>query len=94
MIKVCEKSKLFNYDTYRKNFFVFEQEAASIYCLNYNSIDSSYLMPGKTYIVCDLGGGTGDLVTHHRTNKNKNIEKYKAIGGPYGPKEIDCVFFN
>ena len=94
MIKACEKAKLFNKNTDRENFFALEPEAASIYCLNDNSIDCNYLMPGKTYIVCDLGGGTGDLVTHHRTNENKIIEKYKAIGGPYGSEEIDFEFFN
>lgn len=94
MIQACEKAGLFNKNTDRGNFLALEAEAASIYCLNDNSVDSRYLKSGKTYIVCDLGGGTGDLVTHHRVNENKIIEKYRSIGGPYGSEEIDREFFN
>lgn len=49
-------------------------------------------MPGKTYIICDLGGGTGDIITHTKTNDNKITEKYQAIGGPYDSEEIDKNF--
>ena len=94
MITACEKAGLFNRNTDRGNFLALEAEVASLYCLNDNSIDYSYLMPGKTYIVCDLGGGTGDLVTHHRTTDNKIVEKYKPTGGPYGSEEIDKEFFH
>ena len=93
MITACESAGLFNRNTDRGNFLALEAEVASLYCLNDNSIDNSYIMPGKTYIVCDLGGGTGDLVTHNRTKENKIVEKYKPTGGPFGSEEINKEFF-
>ena len=94
MITVCEKAGLFNKNTDRGNFLALEPEAASLYCSYDDSVDQKYLMPGKTYIVCDLGGGTGDIVTHFRTMGNQIIEKYLPIGGAYGSEEIDNKIFN
>ena len=51
-------------------------------------------MPGKTYIICDLGGGTGDIVTHKKSIGNVINEKYQAIGGDYGSDEIDKEIYN
>lgn len=93
MISACEKAGLFNQYTDRANFFALEPEVASLYCLNDNSIDKNFLLPGKTYIVCDLGGGTGDIVTHFRTYDNKIQEKYQCTGGPYGSEEIEHKIF-
>ena len=94
MIRACEKAGLFNKYTDRSNFLALEPEAASLYCSYDMSIDQRYLMSGKTYIVCDLGGGTGDIVTHYRAMGNKIIEKYHPVGGPYGSEEIENRIFN
>ena len=43
------------------------------------------------YIICALGGGIGDIVTHQRINENnieKINEKYPSKGGPYGTNVI------
>lgn len=92
MMVACERAGLFNNNTDRGNFLALEPEAASLYCSYDNSIDKNYLITGKTYIVCDLGGGTGDLVTHYRLSEASVIEKYKPTGGPYGSEEIDHEF--
>lgn len=94
MIMSSEKAGLFNKYTDRGNFLALEPEVASLNCSYDMSIDQNYLMSGKTYIVCDLGGGTGDIVTHHRTMGNKIIEKYHPVGGPYGSEEIENRIFN
>lgn len=94
MIKACEKAKLFNKNTNKGTFFALEPEAASLYCSQNEAVDPNYIMPGKIYIICDLGGITGDIVTHTKTNDNKITEKYQAIGGPYGSDEIDKEIFN
>ena len=93
MISSCEKAGLFNQYSDRANFFALEPEVASLYCLNDNSIDKNFLLPGKTYIVCDLGGGTGDIVTHFRAFDNKIQEKHQCTGGPYGSEEIENRIF-
>jgi len=93
MISASEKAGLFNQYTDRANFFALEPEVASLYCLNDNSIEKNYLLPGKTYIVCDLGGGTGDIVTHFRAYDNKIQEKHQCTGGPYGSEEIEHRIF-
>lgn len=59
MIKASENAGLFNKNNYRSNFLANEAEPASLYCSFDDSIDKNYLNPEKTYIVCDLGGGTG-----------------------------------
>lgn len=93
MIKSCEKAGLFNNLTDRGNFLAIEPEVASFYCLDDSSIDKNFILPGKTYIVCDLGGGTGDIVTHFRAFNYKIQEKNKCTGGPYGSEDIDNRFF-
>ena len=93
MIKASEKAGLFNQNTDILNFFALEPEAASIYCSEDESIDSDYLLPGKSYIICDLGGGTGDIVTHSTNLDGEIIEKFPPIGGNYGSDEIDKAIF-
>lgn len=94
MIEASEKAKLFNKNTNRGNFFALEPEAASLYCSQNEAIDQDCIIPGKTYIICDLGGGTGDIVTHKKSIDNKINEKYQAIGGDYGSDEIDKEILN
>ena len=74
-------------------FFALEPEAASLYCSRNEDINQDYLKKGKYYIICDLGGGTGDIVTHY-VGTNKNLEEiYSACGGNYGSNEIDKTIF-
>ena len=94
MISASEKAGFLDQNTDKTNFLALEPEVASIYCSYDDSIDHKYLEAGKTYIICDLGGGTGDIVTHHKKEDNKIIEKYRPIGGPYGSDEIEKDFFN
>ena len=89
MIQACEKAGLFNQNTDKGNFYALEPEAASLYCLKDKSIEQNYIKPGKSYIICDLGGGTGDIVIHYKNQNNCINEKYYPIGGPYGSDEID-----
>lgn len=94
MIKASEKAQLFNEYTKIMNFFALEPEAASLYCCHDDAIDQSLIKAGKTFIICDLGGGTGDIVTHTKNNENKINEKYPPIGGNYGSNEIDKMIFD
>ena len=94
MIKASENAGLFNQYTDRMNFFALEPEAASLYCSIDKAIDPIYLQPGKLYTICDLGGGTGDIVTHYKGEKGKITEKYHAVGGNFGSDEIDKDVFN
>ena len=93
MLTACEKAGFLNQNTERDNFLALEPEAASLYCSNDESVEQEFLSPGKSYIVCDLGGGTGDIVTHHKTNDYKINEKCSPKGGPLGSDEIDKEFF-
>ena len=94
MIKACENAGLFNNHTTISNFFALEPEAASLYCSQDSVIDSSFLGPETVYIVCDLGGGTGDFVTHKINSQGKINEIYRPIGGNYGSDEINKQFFD
>ena len=93
MMEACYNSGLINKNTDRSLFFALEPEAASLYCSRNQEINQRYLEKGKSYIICDLGGGTGDIVTHI-IGSNKNIEEIKpASGGDYGSNEIDKQIF-
>ena len=94
MIKVSEKAGLFNRNTDRAYLLALKVEAASLYYIYDKFFDYNYIIPEKTYIVCDSGGGTGDFVTHYKESENKIEEKYQPIGGPFGSEEIDKEFFN
>ena len=80
----------------KKNlFFALEPEAASYYCANEMNIDESLF--NYPYIICDLGGGTGDIVCHERIKENgveKINEKHVPEGGAYGSDEINKKFEN
>ena len=96
MIKACEKAGLLNQKTDILNFFALEPEAASMYCLveeEKKNIDPDCFKPEHPYIICDLGGGTGDIVTHCLDIDGNIIEKYPPIGGNYGSDEIDKEMF-
>ena len=94
MMEACIKAGLINENVDKSLFFALEPEAASLYCSRNKDINQEYLKKGKYYIICDLGGGTGDIVTHLVGN-NKNLEEIKpACGGNYGSNEIDKKIFN
>jgi hypothetical protein len=74
-------------------FFALEPEAASYCCSKELEIDDSIFK--KPYIICDLGGGTADIVCHERVFENKKeeiIEKCSPKGGPFGSDEINKEF--
>ena len=94
MMEACNNAGLINQNTDKSLFFALEPEAASLYCSRNKDINQDYLSKGKYYIICDLGGGTGDIVTH-LVGYNKTLEEIKsACGGNYGSNEIDKQIFN
>ena len=93
MMEACINAGLIKEEDDKSLFFALEPEAASYYCLNNKSIDQSLMKEGNYYIICDLGGGTGDIVTHLiGVNKNLN-EICPPNGGKYGSNEINKLFF-
>ena len=94
MVQACEKAGLFNENTTRVNCFALEAEAASLYCSQDETIDLDYIKNGKSYILCDLGGGTGDIITHKKELNGKVTEIYPSIGGDYGSEEIDKQIYD
>ena len=93
MMEACIGANLIKEDMDKSLFFALEPEAAAYYCLKNKIIDQEYLKEGDCYIICDLGGGTGDIVTHI-IGENKNLnELYPASGGNYGSNEIDRLLF-
>jgi hypothetical protein len=93
MWKSCEKSGLIDENTDRSLFFTLEPEAASMYCAINKDIDRTYFEKGSYYIVCDLGGGTGDIVAHLVGSNNKLNEISPSCGGAFGSNEIDKSIF-
>ena len=94
MMEACIGANLIKEDMDKSLFFALEPEAASYYCLKDKSIDKEFLKIGNCYIICDLGGGTGDIVTHV-IGENKNLKEiYPASGGDYGSNEIDKLLFS
>ena len=93
MMKACEEIGLVNQNCDKSLFFALEPESASLYCSRNDNIRKEFLVPGKYYIICDLGGGTGDIVTH-MIGSNKNVEEITpSRGGNYGSNEIDKKIF-
>ena len=83
MMKACEAIGLVNENCDKSLFFALEPESASLYCSRNDNIRKEFLEPGKYYIICDLGGGTGDIVTH-MIGSNKNVEEITpSCGGNY-----------
>ena len=94
MMEACTDAGLVNEKTDKSLFFALEPEAASLYCSRNKDINQDYLKEGKYYIICDLGGGTGDIVAH-KIGCNNNLEELiSASGGNYGSNEIDKQIFN
>lgn len=93
MWKSCEGAGLIDNNTDRSLFFTLEPEAASMYCAINKEIDRYYFEKGSYYIVCDLGGGTGDIVAHLVGSNNKLNEISPSCGGAFGSNEIDKSIF-
>jgi len=93
MMEACINAGLIKEEDDKSLFFALEPEAASYYCLNNKSIDKNLIKEGDYYIICDLGGGTGDIVTH-LIKANKNVNEICAPnGGKFGSNEINKLFF-
>lgn len=89
MMKACIGAKLVNENMDQSSFFALEPEAASIYSFSDEAINREYFEKGKYYIICDLGGGTGDIVTH-LVGENQLLEEIEsATGGDYGSNQIN-----
>ena len=93
MMEACINAGLLKEEDDKSLFFALEPEAASYYCLNNKSIDKNLIKEGEYYIICDLGGGTGDIVTH-LIKANKNVNEICAPnGGKFGSNEINKLFY-
>ena len=93
MMDSCIEAGLVSEDTDKSLFFALEPEAASLYCSINKEIDRNSFNEGEYYIVCDLGGGTGDIVAHLVGSNNVLNEIYPSFGGKYGSNEIDNFIF-
>ena len=93
MMESCIGAGLISSDTDRSLFFALEPEAASLYCSINKEIDQDYFQKGEYYIVCDLGGGTGDIVAHLVGSNNNLNEIHPSCGGNFGSNEIDKFIF-
>ena len=93
MMESCISAGLVNENTDKSLFFALEPEAASLYCSVNREIDRNYFKKGEYYIVCDLGGGTGDIVAHLVGSNNCLNEISPSCGGNFGSNEIDKYFF-
>ena len=93
MFDACKNAGLTNEKMDLSVFLTLEPEAASLYCLRKGEIDPDFIQDGNYYIVCDLGGGTGDIVTHRIGNNKKVKEVESACGGDYGSNEINKKIF-
>ena len=93
MMESCIGAGLVNENTDKSLFFALEPEAASLYCSINKEIDREYFKEGDYYIVCDLGGGTGDIVAHLVGSNNNLNEISFSCGGNYGSNEIDKYIF-
>ena len=90
----CTEAGLINSNTDKSLFFALEPEAASLYCSINKEIDQDYFQKGEYYIICDLGGGTGDIVAHLVGSNNNLNEIHPSCGGNFGSNEIDKKIFN
>jgi len=93
MMESCVAAGLVNDNTDKSLFFALEPEAASLYCSINKEIDRKYFNKGEYYIVCDLGGGTGDIVAHLVGSNNYLNEISPSCGGNFGSNEIDKFIF-
>jgi len=93
MMESCIGAGLINNNTDKSLFFALEPEAASLYCSINKEIDRKYFNKDEYYIVCDLGGGTGDIVAHLVGYNNSLNEISPSCGGNFGSNEIDKSIF-
>ena len=93
MMEACTGAGLINQYTDKSLFFALEPEAASLYCSINKEIDQQYFQKGEYYIICDLGGGTGDIVAHLVGSNNHLNEIIPSCGGNFGSNEIDKLIF-
>ena len=93
MMESCIGAGLINDNTDKSLFFALEPEAASLYCSINKEIERKYFNKGEYYIVCDLGGGTGDIVAHLVGYNNSLNEISPSCGGNFGSNEIDKSIF-
>jgi len=64
MTDACENVRIVNENMDKSLFLALEPEATSLYCFRNNIINKDYIKKVEYYIICDLGGGIGDIVTH------------------------------
>ena len=93
MMESCIGAGLINKNTDKSLFFALEPEAASLYCSINKEIEQKYFKNGEYYIICDLGGGTGDIVAHLVGSNNNLNEIIPSCGGNFGSNEIDKFIF-
>ena len=93
MLKACIGAGLIKEENDKSLFFALEPEAASFYCLEEKSLEQKFFKAGNKYIVCDLGGGTGDIVVHSIEKDNNLNEILPAFGGDYGSNKINSLIF-
>ena len=93
MIEASIDAGLINKNCDKSLFFALEPEAASLYCSINKDIEHKYFNKGEYYIVCVLGGGTGDIAAHLVGYNNHLNEIYPACGGKYGSNEIDRLIY-
>lgn len=95
MIKAAKIANILDENENSSFFFSLEPEAAACNYAYDNSSDKDAIKPGSKYIVVDIGGGTVDISTHQRINKNDKIyieEVYPPIGGNNGSTFINQRF--
>ena len=81
------------YGVHRLDFhFISEPEAAAAYALKKNDGDDLHL--GDSFVICDAGGGTVDLVSYQITGKNpiQINEVVRGSGGMCGSVYLDQRF--
>ena len=93
MMESCIDAGLINRNADKSLFFALEPEAASLYCSINKEVDKNFFKKGEYYIVCDLGGGTGDIVAHLVGTNNHLNEIHPSCGGNFGSNEIDKYIF-
>ena len=102
MIQASKKAGLIREDDDLSNFFALEPECASIYFGHENIGKQAYEMIIKdfreqSFILCDYGSGTVDIVTQKKKFENNQIkfeELYPPVGGNYGSNNINQFFID
>ena len=104
MIDASKDAGLIREDDDFSNFFALEPEAASIYFSHNCDCDTENVYDLITkdkiemsYILCDYGSGTVDIVTQKRKlikNEFKFEELYQPVGGDYGANKINEYFID